>query len=147
MKLITLIIATIISTSLFVGVMSCSDARKAQQGYKKFIKFGGKIKGDTVVVTVTDTVKGKDGKDSIIYRTVSTVCPEPVFPPTRYEVRYKWKTVHDSLKIVKWKVKYIYKTQKKEIKQEKKNGLAYNLRFIAIISFLVLLIILLFKFK
>lgn len=147
MKLITLIIATIISTSLFVGVMSCSDARKAQQGYKKFIKFGGKIKGDTVVVTVTDTVKGKDGKDSIIYRTVSTVCPEPVFPPTRYEVRYKWKTVHDSLKIVKWKVKYIYKTQKKEIKQEKKKGFAYNLRFIAIIAFLVLLIILLFKFK
>lgn len=147
MKLITLIIATIISTSLFVGVMSCSDAHKAQQGYKKFIKFGGKIKGDTVVVTVTDTVKGKDGKDSIIYRTVSTICPEPVFPPTRYEVRYKWKTVHDSLKIVKWKVKYIYKTQKKEIKQEKKKGFAYNLRFIAIISFLVLLIILLFKFK
>ena len=147
MKLITLIIATIISTSLFVGVMSCSDAHKAQQGYKKFIKFGGKIKGDTVVVTVTDTVKGKDGKDSIIYRTVSAVCPEPVFPPTRYEVRYKWKTVHDSLKIVKWKVKYIYKTQKKEIKQEKKKGFAYNLRFIAIISFLVLLIILLFKFK
>lgn len=147
MKLITLIIATIISTSLFVGVMSCSDARKAQQGYKKFIKFGGKIKGDTVVVTVTDTVKGKDGKDSIIYRTVSTICPEPVFPPTRYEVRYKWKTVHDSLKIVKWKVKYIYKTQKKEIKQEKKKGFAYNLRFIAIIAFLVLLIILLFKFK
>lgn len=147
MKLITLIIATIISTSLFVGVMSCSDAHKAQQGYKKFIKFGGKIKGDTVVVTVTDTVKGKDGKDSIIYRTVSTICPEPVFPPTRYEVRYKWKTVHDSLKIVKWKVKYIYKTQKKEIKQEKKKGFAYNLRFIAIISFLILLIILLFKFK
>jgi len=147
MKLITLIIATIISTSLFVGVMSCSNARKAQQGYKKFIKFGGKIKGDTIVFTVNDTIKGKDGKDSIIYRTVSTICPEPVFPPTRYEVRYRWKTVHDSLKIVKWKVKYIYKTQKKEIKQEKKKGFAYNLRFIAIISFLVLLIILLFKFK
>jgi hypothetical protein len=147
MKLITLIIATIISTSLFVGVMSCSNARKAQQGYKKFIKFGGKIKGDTIVFTVNDTIKGKDGKDSIIYRTVSTICPEPVFPPTRYEVRYRWKTVHDSLKIVKWKVKYIYKTHKKEIKQEKKKGFAYNLRFIAIISFLVLLIILLFKFK
>jgi hypothetical protein len=127
--------------------MSCSNARKAQQGYKKFIKFGGKIKGDTIVFTVNDTIKGKDGKDSIIYRTVSTICPEPVFPPTRYEVRYRWKTVHDSLKIVKWKVKYIYKTHKKEIKQEKKKGFAYNLRFIAIISFLVLLIILLFKFK
>jgi hypothetical protein len=147
MKFITLFILTIISTSIFMGALSCSDARKAQQGYKKFIKFGGKIKGDTIVVTVTDTVKGKDGKDSIIYRTVSTICPEPVFPPTRYEVRYKWKTVHDSLKIVKWKVKYIYKTQKKEIKQEKKKGFAYNLRFIAIITFLVLLIILLFKFK
>ena len=147
MKLITLIIATIISTSLFVGVMSCSDAHKAQQGYKKFIKFGGKIKGDTVVVTVTDTVKGKDGKDSIVYRTVSTVCPDPVFPPTRYEIRYKWKTQHDSIEVVKTQIKYIYKTNKKEIKQEKKKGLAYNLRFIAIIAFLILLIVLLFKFK
>jgi hypothetical protein len=147
MKLITFIILTVISSSIFMGALSCSNARKAQQGYKKFIKFGGKIKGDTVVFTVTDTIKGKDGKDSIIYRTVSTICPEPVFPPTRYEVRYKWKTVHDSLKIVKWKVKYIYKTHKKEIKQEKKKGFAYNLRFIAIISFLVLLIILLLKWK
>jgi hypothetical protein len=147
MKLITFIILTVISSSIFMGALSCSNARKAQQGYKKFIKFGGKIKGDTVVFTVTDTIKGKDGKDSIIYRTVSTICPEPVFPPTRHEVRYRWKTVHDSLKIVKWKVKYIYKTQKKEIKQEKKRGLAYNLRFIAIIASLVLLIILLLKWK
>jgi len=147
MKLITLIILTVISSSIFMGALSCSNARKAQQGYKKFIKFGGKIKGDTVVFTVTDTIKGKDGKDSIIYRTVSTICPEPVFPPTRYEVRYKWKTQHDSIEVVKTQIKYIYKTQKKEIKQEKKRGLAYNLRFIAIIAFLVLLIILLLKWK
>jgi hypothetical protein len=147
MKLITFIILTVISSSIFMGALSCSNARKAQQGYKKFIKFGGKIKGDTIVVTVTDTVKGKDGKDSIIYRTVSTVCPEPVFPLTRYEVRYKWKTVHDSLQVIKWKTKYVYKTQKKEIKQEKKKGFAYNLRFIAIIAFLVLLIILFLKWK
>lgn len=147
MKFITLFIATIISTSIFMGALSCSDAHKAQQGYKKFIKFGGKIKGDTTVVTVTDTIKGKDGKDSIIYRTVNTVCPEPVFPPTRYEVRYKWKTQHDSIEVVKTKIKYVYKTQKKEIKQEKKKSLSFNLRFIAIIAFLVLLIILLFKFK
>lgn len=147
MKFITLFILTIISTSIFMGALSCSDARKAQQGYKKFIKFGGKIKGDTIVVTVTDTVKGKDGKDSIIYRTVSTICPEPVFPPTRYEVRYKWKTQHDSIEVVKTQIKYVYKTNKKEIKQEKKKSLSYNLRFIAIIAFLILLIILLFKFK
>jgi hypothetical protein len=147
MKFITLFIATIISTSIFMGALSCSDARKAQQGYKKFIKFGGKIKGDTTVVTVTDTVKGKDGKDSIVYRTVSTICPEPVFPPTRYEIRYKWKTQHDSIEVVKTQIKYVYKTNKKEIRQEKKKGFAYNLRFIAIIAFLVLLIILLFKFK
>lgn len=147
MKFITLFILTIISSSIFMGALSCSNARKAQRGYSKFIKFGGKTKNDTLVITITDTVKGKDGKDSIIYRTFNTICPEPVFPPTRYEIRYKWKTQHDSIEVVKTQIKYIYKTNKKEIKQEKKRGIAYNLRFIAIIAFLILLIVLLFKFK
>lgn len=114
---------------------------------RKFINKGGVIKNDTTIVTLTDTIKGKDGKDSIIYRTISVQCPELIAPPTRYEIRYQYKTIRDTLKLIKYNTKYKYKEAIKTIKNDKRKGFAFNFRFLGIIAFLILLIVLLFKFK
>jgi len=140
--LATLVFMFLLSIYLFF-LISCS----AKFHQRKFIEKGGKIICDTTVVTVTTIVKGKDGKDSIIYREVSVKCPELQAPLTRYEIRYQYKTIRDTLKLIKYNTKYKYKESVKTIKNDKRKGFAYNFRFIGIIAFLVLLIVLLFKFK
>jgi hypothetical protein len=124
-------------------MISCS----AKFHQRKFIEKGGKIICDTTVVTVNTIVKGKDGKDSIIYREVSVKCPELQSPLTRYEIRYQYKTIRDTLRLIKYNTKYKYKEAVKTIKNDKKKSFGYNLRFLGIIAFLILLIVLLFKFK
>ena len=114
---------------------------------RKFIQKGGKIICDTTVVTVNTIIKGKDGKDSIIYREVSVKCPELQAPLTRYEIRYQYKTIRDSFETIRCITKFKYKEAVKTLKNDKKKGFGYNLRFIGIIAFLILLIVLLFKFK
>ena len=96
--------------------------------------------------TVTDTIQ-INGKDSIIYRTFNIPCPELQSPLTRYEIRYQYKTIRDTLKLIKYNTKYKYKEAIKTIKNDKKKSFGYNLRFLGIIAFLILLIVLLFKFK
>ena len=124
-------------------LISCS----AKFHERKFIQKGGKIICDTTVVTVNTIIKGKDGKDSIIYREVSVKCPELQAPLTRYEIRYQYKTIRDTLKLIKYNTKYKYKEAIKTIKNDKRKGFAFNFRFLGIIAFLILLIVLLFKFK
>ena len=140
--LATLIFMFLLSIYLFF-LISCS----AKFHQRKFIEKGGKIICDTTVVTVNTIVKGKDGKDSIIYREVSVKCPELQAPLTRYEIRYQYKTIRDTLKLIKYNTKYKYKEAIKTIKNDKRKGFAYNFRFLGIIAFLILLIVLLFKFK
>jgi len=140
--LATLVFMFLLSIYLFF-MISCS----AKFHQRKFIEKGGKIICDTTVVTVNTIVKGKDGKDSIIYREVSVKCPELQAPLTRYEIRYQYKTIRDTLKLIKYNTKYKYKEAIKTIKNDKRKGFAYNFRFIGIIAFLVLLIVILFKFK
>jgi hypothetical protein len=153
----------IIAILILLSAIGCSDAHKSQQGYKKFIKYGGVVKCDTTLVTVTDTIKGVDGKDSIIYRTINTICPDPVFPPTRYEIRWKYKydiklqklrdafiidsmnKVNKLAKIETKQIKSDNRVKKKTITNEKKKGFWYNLRFIAIILGLLLLIFIFFR--
>jgi len=140
--LATLVFMFLLSIYLFF-MISCS----AKFHQRKFIEKGGKIICDTTVVTVNTIVKGKDGKDSIIYREVSVKCPELQAPLTRYEIRYQYKTIRDTLKLIKYNTKYKYKEAIKTIKNDKRKGFAFNFRFLGIIAFLVLLIVLLFKFK
>jgi hypothetical protein len=140
--LATLVFMFLMSIYLFF-MISCS----AKFHQRKFIEKGGKIICDTTVVTVNTIIKGKDGKDSIIYREVSVKCPELEAPLTRYEIRYQYKTIRDTLKLIKYNTKYKYKEAVKTIKNDKKKSFGYNLRFIGIIAFLILLIVLLFKFK
>lgn len=74
-----------------------------QYHLEKFYKKGGKITCDTVYVTKTDTVriKGKDGKDSLIYitTTVPCNCPEATVE-TRWKTRFDNKRFRDSLKVM-----------------------------------------------
>jgi hypothetical protein len=140
--LATLVFMFLLSIYLFF-LISCS----AKFHQRKFIQKGGKIICDTTIVTVNTIVKGKDGKDSIIYREVSVNCPELQAPLTRYEIRYQYKTIRDTLKLIKYNTKYKYKEAVKTIKNDKKKSFGYNLRFLGIIAFLILLIVLLFKLK
>ena len=81
-----------------LSLASCSTAEKSLQ---KFYKLGGKIEPVTKTVTIHDTIKGKDGKDSIIERLIFVDCPEPIAPKTRFEIRFDNKRFKDSLKFLK----------------------------------------------
>ena len=99
-KGIALYIAAMIVMAFIVAVMgSCDTAKRQAYHYNKFIKFGGKI--DTVerVITVEKVVKGKDGKDSIVYIDVPVKCPEAtVTYKDRWHIRRMDKQERDSLR-------------------------------------------------
>jgi len=137
-----IVLSFLVSIYLLI-LVSCSP----NYHMKKFINKGGVIKNDTTIVTLTDTIKGADGKDSIIYRQVSVNCPELQAPLTRYEIRYQYKTLRDTLKVIKYDIKWKTKQAVKTLRNDKKKSFGYNLRFIGVIAFLILLIVILFKFK
>ena len=143
--LATLVFMFLLSIYLFF-LISCS----AKFHQRKFIQKGGKIICDTTMVTVTNTIR-VNGKDSIIYRQVSVKCPELEAPLTRWQTRiaykYRYKTIRDSFETIRYIVKQDRKQSRTEAKTNKRKGFAFNFRFLGIIAFLVLLIVLLFKFK
>lgn len=139
-QIVSFIIATILSIWLMF-LISCSP----NYHMRKFIKKGGVIKNDTTIVTLTDTIKGKDGKDSIIFRTISVQCPELVAPPTRFEIRYRYKTVRDSFETIKYITKFKYKEAVKTLKNEKRNSWGFNLRFWGVILGLLIIIVYLLR--
>jgi hypothetical protein len=67
---------------------SCSP----QFHHNKAEKKGYVYTCDTTTVIIHDTIKGKDGKDSIVERLVNILVPTATPPLTRYQVRYKYKT-------------------------------------------------------
>jgi len=97
---ITLFFATLISIVLLFMVSSCHDAKFHLE---KFYKKGGVITCDTIYVKKTDTltVKGVDGKDSLIYitTTVPCNCPEATVE-TRWKIRFDNRRFTDSMKII-----------------------------------------------
>lgn len=147
-----LIICALICAFWIGFLSSCSP----QYHMAKFIKKGGKIKNDTTLVTVSDTVR-INGKDSIIYRKFNIDCPEMEAPKTRFQTRieYRYKTRVEKAQ-VKWRTKYqikYIKQQKKadkvntkfRFKQENKNNKTLNLALIVV--GLITLTILAFKFS
>ena len=135
--------------AFWIGFLSsCSS----QYHMSKFIKKGGKIKNDTTLVTLNDTIQ-INGKDSVIVRTVQAVCPEMKSPKTRYEwrIEYRYKTKVEKAQI-KYQTKYIKQQRKADIantkfrfKQENKNNKTLNL--LLIVLGLITLTILAFKFS
>jgi hypothetical protein len=93
---------SILAVALFVWSMSGCDAAKQQQkGWNKFVKYGGKIDTVKQTVTVPVYIKGKDGKDSLIYVEKEIDCPEPKIEyKDRWHVRRLDKRERDSLKHV-----------------------------------------------
>ena len=136
---------TILLTIYLMVLISCSP----NYHMRKFIKKGGVIEQTEKVVTLHDTIKGKDGKDSIIYRTVSIECPEPIIPKTRWqtriEYRYRYKAIRDSFETIRYVTKWKVKESVKQAKNTKKRGLAYNIRFLGIILGLLILIVYLLR--
>ena len=92
----------------------------ASYHFGKFLKKGGKIENKTEYVTTTDTIR-INGKDSIITVRIPVQCPEVQIPPTRTEIRYKYKLQRDSIETVryvtKWKTKEVVKVAKSENKK------------------------------
>lgn len=136
---------------LFVLALSLSACMSADKHLQKFYKKGGKIEQVERIVTITDTIKGKDGKDSIVYREISLDCPQPIAPITKWKLRFDNRRFRDSLntyrKIYKDSLRYDVKqakieakrdikqlklNNKKEIKQQKIEKRRFGWRFLAI---------------
>jgi hypothetical protein len=87
----------------------------ANYHFTKFLNKGGKIDTTERVVTVEKTIK-VNGKDSIIFVQMPLNCPEVQIPPTRTEIRYKYRLKRDSIETVryvtKWKTKEVVKVAK-----------------------------------
>lgn len=109
---------------LFILVLSLSACMSADKHLQKFYKKGGKIEQIERIVTITDTIKGKDGKDSIIYREISLDCPQPIAPTTKWKLRFDNRRFRDSLnayrKMYKDSLRYGVKQAKIEAKRDVK---------------------------
>lgn len=126
--ILALLISIILSGFISFYFMSCTPTYHLQ----KFQDKGGKITCDTIYITKTDTlkVKGKDGKDSLIYitTTIPCNCPE-VTVETRWKTRFDNKRFKDSLKVMsrmyRDSLKYVTKqnrtNQKFQTKQNRTN--------------------------
>jgi hypothetical protein len=137
-------------------LMSCHDA-KYHLG--KFYKKGGVITCDTIYVSKTDTlvVKGKDGKDSLVYITkqVPCNCPQATVE-TRWKTRFDNKRFKDSMKIMARMYddslaavvkinKQDNKAETKQVKYKEKDSFPWWMLFVSIFLVCGLFIIKQFK--
>jgi hypothetical protein len=117
--------AFLLGALYIVGMLYFLYGCSANYHFTKFINKGGKIDTISKVVTVEKVIK-INGKDSIIFVQMPLNCPEVQIPPTRQEIRYKYKLKRDSIETVryvtKWKVKEHTKTVRIEDKSNKKSN-------------------------
>jgi hypothetical protein len=128
-----------------VGMLYFLYGCSANYHFTKFLNKGGKIDTISKVVTVEKTIK-VNGKDSIIFVEMPLNCPEVQIPPTRTEIRYKYKLKRDSIETVrfvtKWKTKLVKIEKKADVKQAKvKNRFTANEKFIILFIILILIYI------
>jgi hypothetical protein len=116
--------AFLLGALYIVGMLYFLYGCSANYHFTKFLNKGGKIDTISKVVTVEKTIK-VNGKDSIIFVQMPLNCPEVQIPPTRTEIRYKYKLKRDSIETVrfvtKWKTKLVKIEKKAEVKQAKVN--------------------------
>jgi hypothetical protein len=100
-----------------VGMLYFLYGCSANYHFTKFLNKGGKIETKTDTIQVQKTIK-VNGKDSIIFVQMPLNCPEVQIPPTRQEIRYKYRLKRDSIETVrfvtKWKTKEVVKVAKIE---------------------------------
>jgi hypothetical protein len=111
---------------LVMVFVSCAtpNVRKQKHHYDKFIHYGGKIDTVEKTVTITQVVKGKDGKDSLIYVDVTVPCPEAKIEyKDRWHTRRMDKQERDSLNhledMLRLEIKRLEKQGKVDVKVEK----------------------------
>ena len=107
-----------------VGMLYFLYGCSANYHFTKFLNKGGKIDTTERIVSVEKVIK-VNGKDSIIFVEMPFNCPEVKIPPTRTEIRYKYKLKRDSIETVryvtKWKTKLVKIEKKAEVKKAKVN--------------------------
>ena len=110
----------IMITFAWLAIILCSCS--PQFHLNKFYKKGGEIEQVEKTVTIKEVIT-VNGKDSIIFRTVSVECPEPIIK-TRWKVRFDNKRFKDSLNSVRTQYKdslrYALRTYKNELKNDYK---------------------------
>ena len=147
---------TYITLIMIALLTSCHDAK---YHLDKFYKKGGVITCDTIYVEKTDTlvIKGKDGRDSLIYITkqVPCNCPQATVE-TRWKTRFDNKRFADSMKIIAKMYddslsaaikmnKQDNKAQTTQIKYKERAGFPWWLLFLSLILIIILFIIKQFK--
>jgi hypothetical protein len=158
-EMVLLMLSALLLSALLLGMASCStpNAAKQKKHYDKFIYYGGKIDTVTRTVTAEIIVKGKDGKDSLIYIDVPVKCPEAQIQyKDRWHIRRMDKAERDSMKHVEKmskiqakltidslnrviKIEKQKKGQKKhDAKKNKKYSWMWALLFIGIFVFIVI---------
>lgn len=117
----TKIIVFLFGLIWLIVAISVLSGCSANYHFGKFIKKGGTIDTTVRIVSVEKVIK-INGKDSIILVEMPLKCPEVQIPPTRTEIRYKYKLQRDSIKTVryvtKWKTKEVVKTKRIETKSK-----------------------------
>jgi len=114
LKISVLLLGALYIVGMLYFLYGCS----ANYHFTKFINKGGKIDTISKVVTVEKTIK-VNGKDSIIFVEIPLKCPDVQIPPTRTEIRYKYKLKRDSIETVRYVTKWKTKLVKIEKKAEK----------------------------
>jgi hypothetical protein len=145
---------------LFIAMIalltSCHDAK---YHLDKFYSKGGKITCDTIYVEKIDTlvVKGKDGKDSLIYITTQVPCNCPqATVETRWKTRfdnkrfadsmkYMARMYDDSLKAATKQNKQNNKAETKQTKYKERAGFPWWMLFLSLILLITFFIIKQFK--
>jgi hypothetical protein len=116
LKISVLLLGALYIVGMLYFLYGCS----ANYHFTKFLNKGGKIDTTERVVTVEKTIR-VNGKDSIIFVEMPLNCPEVQIPPTRTEIRYKYRLKRDSIETVRYVTKWKTKLVKIEKKAEKVN--------------------------
>jgi len=109
---------------MFLSNCATPNPKKQKKHYDKFVYYGGKIDTVEKTVTITQVVKGKDGKDSLIYVDVTVPCPEATIEyKDRWHTRRMDKQERDSLKhaekMLRLEIKRLERQGKTDVKVEK----------------------------
>lgn len=107
--------AFLLGALYIVGMLYFLYGCSANYHFTKFLNKGGKIDTTEHIVEVNKMIK-INGKDSIIFVQMPLKCPEVQIPPTRQEIRYKYRIQRDSIEtiryVTKWKTKEVVKVAK-----------------------------------
>jgi hypothetical protein len=139
--------AFLLGALYIVGMLYFLYGCSASYHFTKFLKKGGTIDTTERIVNVEKVIK-VNGKDSIIFVQMPLNCPDVQIPPTRQEIRYKYRIQRDSIEtvrfITKWKTKLVKIEKKADVKQAKVSvwnwffgGIALGIWIAVLVAYLI----------